>query len=219
MTQRDDHEPAPASANGLEVSACATPSRHALRALASEPDFFRAPHTAIARLRPRIDAERTRLAQHLSLEERLCCWTRLADGAVVGLSHLARLCVDAGARSAVAPFAAIAVGNYGAGCCDRDSSPRIAIPAARGPAESGARRSHCRIHAERFGRVGPCASRRCGYGGRMCLGGTRRPRRRCAICGETIPERSIWALCAICGAAGRAATRPRAFAAAGCDRR
>jgi hypothetical protein len=40
---------------------------------------------------------------------------------VVGLSHLARLCVDAEARSAVAPFAAIAVGSYGAGFCDRDS--------------------------------------------------------------------------------------------------
>jgi hypothetical protein len=121
MTQHDDHEPAPTPANGLEGSAGATPLRHALRALASEPDFFRAPHTAIARLRPRIDAERTRLAQHLSVDERLRRWTRLADGAVVGLSHLARLCVDAEARSAVAPFAVMAVGTYGAGCCDIDS--------------------------------------------------------------------------------------------------
>jgi hypothetical protein len=141
MTQRDDHEPAPTPANGLEASAGATPLRHALRALASEPDFFRAPHTAIARLRPRIDAERTRLAWHLSLEERLCCWTRLADGTVVGLSHLARLCVDAEARSAVAPLAAIAVGNYGAGRCDRDSSLELQylLPEDRQSRERGGR--------------------------------------------------------------------------------
>jgi hypothetical protein len=219
MTQRDDHEPAPTPANGLEVSACATPSRHALRALASEPDFFRAPHTAIARLRPRIDAERTRLAQHLSLEERLCCWTRLADGAVVGLSHLARLCVDAGARSAVAPFAAIAVGNYGAGCCDRDSSLELQylLPEDRQSRERGGRI----VEFMRKGLAELGLAHRDAVGTAVEFAWVARgdPRRRCAICGETIPERSIWALCAICGAAGRAATRPRAFAAAGCDRR
>jgi len=97
--------------------------RHALRALAGEPAFFRTPHRAIARLRPRIYAERRRLDLETdgSVDERLHNMTRLADGAVVGLSHLARLCVDPEARSAVAPFAAIAVGSYGAGFCDRDS--------------------------------------------------------------------------------------------------
>jgi UTP:GlnB (protein PII) uridylyltransferase len=105
--------------NGLEAGAA--PLRHALRALASEPDFFRAPHQAIARLRPRIYAEHRRLAQvtkiHGSLDERLRSWTRLADGAIIGLSHLARLSVDVEARSAVAPFAVMAVGEYGARRC------------------------------------------------------------------------------------------------------
>ena len=105
--------------NSLEAGAA--PLRHALRALASEPDFFRAPHQAIARLRPRIYAEHRRLAQvtkiHGSLDERLRSWTRLADGAIIGLSHLARLSVDVEARSAVAPFAVMAVGKYGARCC------------------------------------------------------------------------------------------------------
>jgi UTP:GlnB (protein PII) uridylyltransferase len=111
--------------NGLGASASPAPLRHALRALASEPDFFRAPHEAIARLRPRVDAERRRLARDLeigcSLDERLRSWARLADGAVTGLSQLARVCVDGKARSTVAPFAFIAVGKYGARCCDPDT--------------------------------------------------------------------------------------------------
>jgi UTP:GlnB (protein PII) uridylyltransferase len=105
--------------NGLETGAA--PLRHALRALASEPDFFRAPHQAIARLRPRVHAEHRRLAQVTkirgSLDERPRSWTRLADGAIIGLSHLARLSVDVEARSAVAPFAVMAVGEYGARRC------------------------------------------------------------------------------------------------------
>jgi hypothetical protein len=107
------------------ASAGAIPLRHALRALASESDFFRAPHAAIARLRPRVDAERRHIAQDIkiggSLDERPRSWARLADGAVIGMSHLARVCVDAGARCAVAPFALMAVGKYGARCCDPDA--------------------------------------------------------------------------------------------------
>jgi UTP:GlnB (protein PII) uridylyltransferase len=108
----------------LDGPAARAPVRHALRALASEPDSLRAPHEAIARLRPRIDAERRRLAHGLggSLDERLRRWTRLADGAIIGLSHLARVCSDIEARSAIAPFALIAVGKYGARRCDPDSS-------------------------------------------------------------------------------------------------
>jgi UTP:GlnB (protein PII) uridylyltransferase len=56
-----------------------------------------------------------------SLDERLRSWTRLADGAVIGLSYLARLSVDAEARSMVAPFAVLAVGAYGARRCGPDS--------------------------------------------------------------------------------------------------
>ena len=104
--------------NGFETGAA--PLRHALRALASEPDFFRAPQ-AIARLRPRFYAEHRRLVQVTkirgSLDERLRSRTRLADGAIIGLSHLARLSVHVEARSAVAPFAVMAVGKYGARRC------------------------------------------------------------------------------------------------------
>jgi hypothetical protein len=86
----------------------ATPLRHALRALASEPGFLRAPHDAIAQLRTQVYAAHRRLAQDFnsggSLDERLRSWTRLVDGAVIGLSYLARLSVDAEARSAVAPL-------------------------------------------------------------------------------------------------------------------
>ena len=121
MTQRD-HQSTFTPLDGPEAGAGASPLRHALRALASEPDFLRGPHKAIARLQSRVDTERRHLDLEFkcSLDERPRRWTRLADGAVVGLSHLARLCVDAEARSAVAPFAAIAVGNYGAGFGDRD---------------------------------------------------------------------------------------------------
>jgi hypothetical protein len=92
---------------GFEGLGPTTPLRHALRALASKPDFFRAaPHEAIARLRPQVNRERRRLGQDLTIggsrDERLRSWTRLADGAVIGLSHLARVCVDAATRSAVA---------------------------------------------------------------------------------------------------------------------
>jgi UTP:GlnB (protein PII) uridylyltransferase len=46
---------------------------------------------------------------------------RVVDGAAIGLSYLARLSVDVEARSAVAPFAIMAVGAYGAGVCDSDT--------------------------------------------------------------------------------------------------
>ena len=111
--------------NTTAAVAGAAPLRHALRALASEPGFLRAPHNAIARLRTQVYAAHRRLAQDFksggSLDERLRCWTRLADGAVIGLSYLARLSVDAEARSMVAPFAVLAVGAYGARRCGPDS--------------------------------------------------------------------------------------------------
>jgi hypothetical protein len=124
-TQRGGHEQAVASFDDPEAGARPASLRHALRALASEPDFFQAPHEAIARLRPRVDAERRRLAQDAkiggSLDQRRRSWTRLADGTAIGLSYLARLCIDAGARSAVAPFALMAIGKYGARRCDADT--------------------------------------------------------------------------------------------------
>jgi UTP:GlnB (protein PII) uridylyltransferase len=73
-----------------------------------------------------VDHARMRLAEHLktgcSREQQLRSWSRIADGAVIGLSHLARLCVGAPTRSAIAPFALVAVGKYGARCCDLDVS-------------------------------------------------------------------------------------------------
>ena len=102
------------------------PLRCALRALASAPDFYRAPHEAIAALRPRVEHARGRLALDRKIggarAARLRGWTRLADGAVIGLAHLARVCVDAAARSLIPPFAVIAVGEYGAGSCNPDTA-------------------------------------------------------------------------------------------------
>jgi hypothetical protein len=110
--------------NGIDASTA--PLRYALRALASEPDFLAAPHQVIARLRPRVDAEKRRLAQGRemrgSLDERLCNWARLVDSAIIGLIHLARVSVDADARTVVAPFAVMAVGQYGARRCEPEST-------------------------------------------------------------------------------------------------
>jgi len=124
-TQRYDREQAFTSIGGPEPGARPTPLRHALRALASEPDLFRAPHRAIARLRPQVDAERRLLAENHktggSLDEQWHSWTRLADGALIGLSYLVRLCIGARSRSVVAPFTLVAVGEYGARRCNPDT--------------------------------------------------------------------------------------------------
>jgi hypothetical protein len=110
--------------NGIDAGTA--PLRYALRALASEPDFLAAPHQVIARLRPRVDAEKRRLAQGRDMpgspDERLRNWAQLADGAISGLTHLARVSVDADARSVVAPFAVMAVGQYGARRCEPEGT-------------------------------------------------------------------------------------------------
>jgi UTP:GlnB (protein PII) uridylyltransferase len=110
--------------NGTDASTA--PLRYALRALASEPDFLAAPHQVIARLRPRVDAEKRRLAQGRDMpgspDERLRNWARLVDGAISGLTYLARVSVDADARTVVAPFAVMAVGQYGARRCEPEST-------------------------------------------------------------------------------------------------
>jgi hypothetical protein len=108
-----------------DLGSSIAPLRHALRALASECDFFQAPHEAIARLRPQVDRERRRARQDLAIvgsrDKGLDGWTRLADGAVIGLSHLARLHVATATHSVVAPFSLVAVGKYGARCCGPDA--------------------------------------------------------------------------------------------------
>ena len=133
--QADRSDPHAVESFGV-VARTIVPLRHALRALGSEPDFYREPHGEIARLRPQLDRERMRLAEDLetggSREQQLRSWTRIADGAVIGLSHLARLCVGAPSRSAVAPFALVAVGQYGARCCNLDASLELQLLGARG---------------------------------------------------------------------------------------
>jgi hypothetical protein len=110
--------------NGTDASTA--PLRYALRALASEPDFLAAPHQVIARLRPRVDAEKRRLAQGRDMpgspDERLRNWARLVDGAISGLTYLARVSVDADARTVIAPFAVMAVGQYGARRCEPEGT-------------------------------------------------------------------------------------------------
>jgi hypothetical protein len=110
--------------NGTDASTA--PLRYALRALASEPDFLAAPHQVIARLRPRVDAEKRRLAQGRDMpgspDERLRNWARLVDGAISGLTYLARVSVDADSRTVVAPFAVMAVGQYGARRCEPEGT-------------------------------------------------------------------------------------------------
>jgi hypothetical protein len=137
--------------NGIDADTA--PLRYALRALASEPDFLAAPHQVIARLRPRVDAEKRRLAQgpevRGSLDERLCSWARLADGAIIGLTHLARVSVDAEARIVVAPFAVMAVGRYGARRCDPETTLELQYLL---PDDQRSRERSCRIVA--FMRVG-----------------------------------------------------------------
>jgi hypothetical protein len=115
------------SFNGID--AATAPLRYALRALASERDFLAAPHQVIARLRPRVDADKRRLAQGRDMpgspDERLRNWARLVDGAIIGLTHLARVSLDADARTVVAPFAVMAVGQYGARCCEPEGTVEL----------------------------------------------------------------------------------------------
>jgi hypothetical protein len=70
----------------------------------------------MAEVRSLVDTQRSKLSERLvagAIDEYRAASIHLADGAVVGLCHLARICVGRGANTIVAPFAAVAVGSYG----------------------------------------------------------------------------------------------------------
>jgi hypothetical protein len=110
-----------------KLAACpgTVPLRHVLQALVGEPHFIRAPHQAIAEIRPRVEAERKWIARNPQASRPVGPeqdgWMRVADGAVVGLFFLARMSVDPCAHSAVAPLAVMAVGDFGARRCGPDA--------------------------------------------------------------------------------------------------
>jgi UTP:GlnB (protein PII) uridylyltransferase len=98
-----------------------------LRALACHPDVRRAPREWISSLRPILDGERQRAGHGgaRSFSDRRQEWSRIVDGVVVGLCHLARACADAPAPSVIAPFAVFAVGDYGKQQADVETVPEL----------------------------------------------------------------------------------------------
>jgi [protein-PII] uridylyltransferase len=92
--------------------------RHVLRAIASDPREALDRERWLARARPLVDRShamlRARFEDHGSVEGFLRGRTRLADGAVVGLLHLARAVVRSDhVVTAIAPVTIVAVGGYG----------------------------------------------------------------------------------------------------------
>ena len=92
--------------------------RHVLRAIASDPGEALDRKRWLARVRPLVDRSqatlRARFEADGSVEAFLRGRTRLADGAVIGLLHLARAVVRAGdVVTAIAPVTVMALGGYG----------------------------------------------------------------------------------------------------------
>jgi [protein-PII] uridylyltransferase len=92
--------------------------RHVLRAAASDPAVLLDRQRWLARVRPLVDRSqamlRARFEADGSVEAFLHGRTRLADGAVIGLFHLARAVVrSTEAVTAIAPVAVVAAGGYG----------------------------------------------------------------------------------------------------------
>ncbi len=89
--------------------------RHLLRMIAYDPAATRARQT-LGRLRPFVDGARLELQRRHeaggTIGEHAQGLAQLMDGAVAGLCHVARFCVDGVADSVVAPFAAVAVGGH-----------------------------------------------------------------------------------------------------------
>jgi UTP:GlnB (protein PII) uridylyltransferase len=116
-----------------------------LRALACHPDVRRSPREWISSLRSTLDGERERLG-HGATRSRADGqheWSRIVDGAVVGLCHMARVCADAPAPSVIAPFAVFAVGDYGKQQCDVEGVPELLVLLA--PDWEGRGRAECMI--------------------------------------------------------------------------
>jgi UTP:GlnB (protein PII) uridylyltransferase len=109
--------------------------RHVLRALASEQESVAAPHNAIGRLRPIVQAERNRARNRAELG------AAFVDGAVIGLCHFARVCCDRSARTMVAPLAVIAAGRLGRSeLCPHDPLDLIFLSPNDKPARMRAKR-------------------------------------------------------------------------------
>jgi [protein-PII] uridylyltransferase len=92
--------------------------RHVLRAIASDPGEALDRKRWLARVRPLVDSAhatlRTRFEADGSVEAFLRGRTRLADGAVIGLLHLARAVVRSDeVVTAIAPVTVLEVGGYG----------------------------------------------------------------------------------------------------------
>jgi hypothetical protein len=52
-------------------------------------------------------------------------WSRIVDGAVLGVCHMARVSADVSPPSVIAPFAVLAVGDYGKQQCDVEAVPEL----------------------------------------------------------------------------------------------
>jgi UTP:GlnB (protein PII) uridylyltransferase len=119
--------------------------RHVLRALASEQESVAAPHNAIGRLRPIVQAERNRARNRAELGAAPHVvptqWSGFVDGAVIGLCHFARVCCDRSARTMVAPLAVIAAGRLGRSeLCPHDPLDLIFLSPNDKPARMRAKR-------------------------------------------------------------------------------
>jgi UTP:GlnB (protein PII) uridylyltransferase len=119
--------------------------RHVLRALASEQESVAAPHRAIGRLRPIVQAERARARNRPRLGATPHVvptnWSGFVDGAVIGLCHFSRICCDRNARTMVAPVAVIAAGRLGRSeLCPYDPIDLIFLSPKDKPARMRAKR-------------------------------------------------------------------------------
>jgi [protein-PII] uridylyltransferase len=92
-------------------------ARHVLRAIASEGPAARQRGQSLSRVRALLNREhaalRARFEQGGSVEALMRGRTRVADGTVLGLLHLARAATARGVRTMIAPVTVLAVGGYG----------------------------------------------------------------------------------------------------------
>jgi [protein-PII] uridylyltransferase len=117
---------------------------HVLRAIAGDPSEALERQRWLARIRPLVDRSHATLRAGFeaesSVESFLRGRTRLADGAVIGLLHLARAVVGSDqVHTAIAPVTVLAVGGYGrrelGPASDLDLLFLLGAPAGRAHAE------------------------------------------------------------------------------------